>query len=138
MQNNNNAKKRKICIVDDDNFILEIYGIKLKQKDFEVVTARNGREGFDVIKAENPDVAIIDIMMPEIDGVGLIGALRKDPELSEIPVVVLTNTDSPEVLNRIKNLDVHFYIVKALSDPQKVVDIIEEVLQNVPKRANSI
>ncbi|HRZ95253.1 MAG TPA: response regulator [Candidatus Moranbacteria bacterium] len=130
MQNNKNEKKRKICIVDDDNFILEIYGIKLRQKDFEVVTARNGREGFDVIKAENPDVAIIDIMMPEIDGVGLIQALRKDSNLSRIPVVVLTNTDSPEVLNRIKKLNIHFYIVKALSNPQKVVDIVEEVLQN--------
>ena len=130
MQNNKNEKKRKICIVDDDNFILEIYGIKLRQKDFEVVTARNGREGFDVIKAENPDVAIIDIMMPEIDGVGLIQALRKDSNLSRIPVVVLTNTDSPEVLNRIKKLNIHFYIVKALSNPQKVVDIVEEGLQN--------
>jgi len=130
MQNNKNEKKRKICIVDDDNFILEIYGIKLRQKDFEVVTSRNGREGFDVIKAENPDVAIIDIMMPAIDGVGLIQALRKDSNLSRIPVVVLTNTDSPEVLNRIKKLNIHFYIVKALSNPQKVVDIVEEVLQN--------
>lgn len=132
----NNAKKRKICIVDDDNFILEIYGIKLRQKDFEVVTAKNGREGLDVIKAEKPEAAIIDIMMPEIDGVGLIGALRKDPELSEIPVVVLTNTDSPEVLDKIKELNVHFYIVKALSNPQKVVDIVEEVLQNAPKKSS--
>jgi CheY-like chemotaxis protein len=126
-------KKRKICIVDDDNFILEIYGRKLEQKNFEVVTARNGKEGFDVIRSERPDAALVDIMMPEVDGVSLIRLLKKDPELSKIPVVVLTNSDSREVLEGIKKLDVHFYIVKALSNPQKVVDIIEEVLQNAPK-----
>lgn len=131
-------KKIKVCVVDDDSFILEIYGTKLKQKNFEVVTARNGREGFDVIRSERPNIAIVDIMMPEVDGVGLIQALRKDADLSKIPVVVLTNTDSPEVLDEIKKMDVRFYIVKALSDPQKVVDIIEEVLQNVPKRADAL
>ena len=126
--------KIKVCIVDDDNFVLEIYGTKLKRGGFEVVTARNGKEGFDVIKSEKPDIAIIDIMMPEVDGISLISTLRNDREMSMIPIVVLTNTDSKEVLDKIKKMNVHFYIVKALSDPQKVVNIIEEVLQNSPRQ----
>ena len=126
--------KRKVCIVDDDGFILEIYGTKLKQNGFEVVTAKDGEEGFEIIKSENPDIALVDIMMPRIDGVGLVQSLRDDENLSKIPVIILTNTDSKEILDKIKELNVHFYVIKALSDPQKVVGMIEEVLQNSPPK----
>jgi CheY-like chemotaxis protein len=127
---NEPVKKRKVCVVDDEETIREIYSTALEASGYEVFTAVDGQEGFSVIKKNKPDIILTDIMMPEIDGLTMMRKLKKDPELSNIPVVVMTNVDNTETSLAAGRLNPYFYLVKSLFDPQKVVSIVAEILQN--------
>ncbi len=121
-------KKQKVCIVEDDPSIQEMYKVKLLQEGYEVITANDGEEGYEVISSERPDIALIDIGMPKMNGIELMKALYDDPELSKIPVVVLTNYDDESIVNQTKGLQSRFYLVKALFTPSGVARIVREVL----------
>jgi DNA-binding NtrC family response regulator len=127
-------KKIKICIVDDDPNIREIYGIKLAQRGFAVITAKDGEEGLEVIKSQHPDIALVDITMPKRNGLELIKSLQEDKSFPKIPIIILTNQDDSETVKKASKLETYFYIVKALATPQKVADTVEEVLQNAPRK----
>ncbi len=123
------AKKYKVCIIEDDPNILEVYERKISRSGFEVVTARDGIMGWEVLKKEFPDIALIDILMPKMNGIELMKKMKEDEELSKIPVIVLTNLEDYETVKKISDLQSRFYLVKALFSPQKVVDLIKEVLK---------
>lgn len=81
-----------LLIVEDDPDILKLLQTTLTFKGYRVITARNGREGLEIIRTERPAVVIADIMMPKLDGFGLVHRLRLDPETCDIPVVFITAT----------------------------------------------
>ncbi len=81
-----------LLIVEDDPDILKLLQTTLTFKGYRVITARNGREGLDVIRAERPAIVIADIMMPKLDGFGLVHRMRLAPETCDIPVVFITAT----------------------------------------------
>lgn len=121
--------KQVVCIVDDDANIQEIYRIKFESEGFETVAALNGEDGLALIRSQHPDVVLLDLQMPVKDGAEVLEALKRDPALSRIPVVVLSNQDNQESFKRIGELDAtRFYLVKSLTTPQKAVDVVREVL----------
>jgi CheY-like chemotaxis protein len=121
--------KRVVCIVDDDANIQEIYRVKFESEGFETIAALNGDEGLALIKSQHPDIVLLDLQMPVKDGIEVLESLKRDPELSRIPVVVLSNQDNQESFRRIGELDAtRFYLVKSLTTPQKAVDVVREVL----------
>ena len=122
--------RRKVCIVDDEASIREIYETALRQSGFDVVTAIDGEDGYRVIVSEKPDIVLVDIMMPKIDGIALMKALKADESMSRIPLVVMTNVDDQSVVKKVGKIDVAFYLIKSLFEPKKVVAIVEEILQN--------
>src|SRR3990172_5502790 len=79
-----------LLIVEDDPDILELLDATLTFKGYRVVTARNGREGLEAIQRKRPGIVIADIMMPMLDGFGLVHRMRIDPETRDIPVVFIT------------------------------------------------
>jgi DNA-binding response OmpR family regulator len=81
-----------LLIVEDDPDILKLLQTTLTFRGYRVITARNGREGLDIIRAERPAIVIADIMMPKLDGFGLVHRLRLAPETCDIPVVFITAT----------------------------------------------
>jgi DNA-binding response OmpR family regulator len=81
-----------LLIVEDDPDILKLLQTTLTFRGYRVITARNGREGLDIIRAERPAIVIADIMMPKLDGFGLVHRLRLAPETRDIPVVFITAT----------------------------------------------
>ncbi|HEX2992878.1 MAG TPA: response regulator [Anaerolineales bacterium] len=81
-----------LLIVEDDPDILKLLQTTLTFKGYRVVTARNGREGLDLVRADRPAIVIADIMMPKLDGFGLVHRLRLDPQTCDIPVVFITAT----------------------------------------------
>jgi CheY-like chemotaxis protein len=125
----NSGHKKVVCIVDDDENVQEIYGVKFRREGFDVVTAKDGEEGLSVIKKERPDVILLDIQMPVLDGMGVLKALKVDEQLAKIPVVILSNVDSDAMFQEVGELGAaEYYLVKSLTDPQKVVDITLEAL----------
>ena len=81
-----------LLIVEDDPDILKLLQTTLTFKGYRVITARNGRDGLDLIRAERPAIVIADIMMPKLDGFGLVHRMRLTPEICDIPVVFITAT----------------------------------------------
>ena len=121
--------QRKVCIVDDDQDILGMYKMRIEQEGYEVVTAMDGEAGLALIRSANPDIVLLDLQMPKMDGVSMLDALNKDPKLVMIPVIVLSNNNTDQMFEKISGLGtVRYYIVKALTTPQKVVDIVAEAL----------
>ena len=77
----------KLLVVDDESNIVEILRFNLEKEGFEVYTAENGRQGYELFKKEKPDLLLLDIMMPELDGFGLCKMIREE---SNVPIIMLT------------------------------------------------
>jgi CheY-like chemotaxis protein len=120
---------KSVLIVDDNADIREIYDLKFRREGFETQTAEDGRRGLSAMRAKLPDAVILDIQMPVMDGIEVLEEMKKDPTLSDVPVVVLSNVDSDEMFQRVSDLGrAEYYLVKALVDPQKVIDVTLEAI----------
>lgn len=86
-----NASPKKLLLVDDDNFILVVYGDGFKNAGYQVVTAKDGEEALVKMRTERPDLVLLDIIMPNLNGFEVLKSVQADPELSTISVMVLTN-----------------------------------------------
>ncbi|MEN6391025.1 MAG: response regulator transcription factor [Syntrophomonas sp.] len=83
-------QKAKILVVDDESHIVELVTFNLEKDGFEVVSAYDGKSGIDVVKLQNPDLIILDIMLPGMDGLKVCRTLKQDPKYSSIPIIMLT------------------------------------------------
>jgi CheY-like chemotaxis protein len=118
-----------VLIVDDNSDIRQIYQMKFQVEGFQTIVATNGKEALEMIQAKHPDVVLLDIQMPEMDGLQVLERLRSDEKLKSIPVVVLSNIDNNETFQRVSDLKAaDYYLIKSLVDPQKVVDVTIEAL----------
>jgi DNA-binding response OmpR family regulator len=118
---------RKILIADDEQHILESVGSYLKEDGFQVVTARNGREALFVFRHEKPDLVILDVMMPEMDGWDAARLIRKE---SSVPLLFLTAR--VEEIDQIRGLEIGAdeYLTKPFS-PRMVVARVRALLRRV-------
>lgn len=123
-------QNRKVCIIDDDDSIREIYSVKFMAEDFDVIRAKDGQEGIDAIRKEQPDIILLDIQMPVKDGFDVLRELAADQVLRKIPVIILSNVDDEQAFRKIGEFSTHFYLIKSLVTPQKVVDTVREVLHD--------
>jgi len=123
-------EKTKVCIIDDDDNIREIYSVKFMVEEFDVVSAKDGEEGLRVIRAEKPDVILLDLQMPVKSGFDVLEELRDDPDVRRIPVLILSNVDDEQTFRRVGEFETRFYLIKSLVTPQKVVDAVREVLRS--------
>jgi DNA-binding response OmpR family regulator len=121
-----------LLIVEDDPDILKLLQTTLTFRGYRVITARNGREGLDIVRAERPTIVIADIMMPKLDGFGLVHRMRLDPETCNIPVVFITATYvTPEDQEFALNIGATRFIQKPVdldSFLKTIADLLEEDL----------
>ena len=119
----------KILIIDDDPFIMDMYVIKLKEEHFLIETAHDGKEGLKKIKEFNPDVVLLDVVMPIMDGFGMLEALRAgDGHTAKI--ILLTNLGQQQDVERGMHLGADDYLIKAHFTPSEVVAKIKGLLGN--------
>src|SRR6185503_12399104 len=93
----------KILIVEDSEDVLELLKTVLVLRDFEVVEAMNGKQGLALAKKEQPDLIILDLMLPDMDGIKVCQTLKESPESKNIPIIILTARTS--VLDKVKGLE---------------------------------
>ena len=86
----------KILIADDEADILQLVGLRLKSSGYEVVTAVNGQETLTQVRAEKPDLIVLDLMMPKLDGYKVCRLLKFDAQFKEIPIIILSARMEPE------------------------------------------
>ena len=120
---------KKILVVDDDQFIRELYEDVLTQAGYEVVAAQDGEEGLAQILNGGFDLILLDIMLPKLDGIGVLSKLAaKTPKTKNGPVLVLTNlTADPMVAETVK-LGARGYLLKAEFTPDKLLAAVKEYL----------
>ena len=127
-------KKIHILFVDDDEVIRRLFGFKLAAAGFEVIYAEDGNQGREMARRFQPDLILIDLEMPVLDGIQTISLLKKEIQTAHIPVVLFTNTDlSIEAEKDMKELGVIDYIPKAI-EPSEFIDRIKaDLAKSAPK-----
>lgn len=118
----------KIAIIEDDQVISQMYRMKFEAAGFEVEIADNGSRGIDLVKSFSPDIILLDLQMPKLNGVEALQKIRKETWGKTTPVIVLTNTGEEEAPTDLKDLGVSSYIVKANLTPRQVVQRVKETL----------
>ncbi|HEY4516269.1 MAG TPA: response regulator [Candidatus Paceibacterota bacterium] len=119
---------KKILIIEDDSFLGDVLVQKLKGEGFEVSLARDGAEGLKDIREIKPDLILLDIVLPTMNGYEILEAKQADKEISTIPVIVISNSGQPVEISRVLSLGVKDYLVKAQFDPQEVVSKVKSQL----------
>lgn len=121
----------KILLVEDDAILVEMYQAKFELEGHEVTVATNGEECLDVLKSYKPELILLDILMPKLNGFHVLKEIKKQPELRQIPVILLTNLGEAEVdMNQelANALGVSDYLIKSRHTPDEVVDKVVKVL----------
>lgn len=121
--------KKKILIVEDEESLLKLESILLISKGFEVKGVANGRAALEAVAADRPDLILLDIMLPEIDGFEVCERLKSDPDTRHIPVIMLTAKKSREDMVRGEKVGADWYITK----PFKSAMVIETIQRFLSK-----
>jgi len=122
------AQTYKIAIIEDDYAIAAMYDFKLRKCGYDVEIAQDGKQGLALAKSFYPDLILLDLMMPEMNGDELLERLRQTEWGAKIRVIILTNLSKDEAPHGLRFLNVDRYIVKAHHTPSQVVQVVEELL----------
>jgi len=128
------GQKRKILIVDDDSFLVDMYALKFSQNNFEVHTAESGVQAIEKLKGGLvPDVFLVDIIMPEMDGFEMLEKINTEKLSPNSIKIILSNKSEQADIDRGKSLGVAGYIVKANSTPLEVINEVTNILSKQAK-----
>jgi DNA-binding response OmpR family regulator len=118
----------KIAIIEDDQAISQMYRLKFDAEGYEVETAANGKLGLELADAMRPDIILLDLMMPEMNGDEMLERMRGTDWGKDIKVIILTNVGEQEAPESIKHLGVRRFIVKAEMTPRQVAEMVKNEL----------
>jgi two-component system, OmpR family, alkaline phosphatase synthesis response regulator PhoP len=119
----------KILIVEDEEILLTALSEELKQEGFQVVGAKDGVEGVEKAQSEKPHLVLLDLVMPRLDGIGALKEMKNNPEIKDIPVVILTNLSDYDKISDALSLGAMDYLVKANYRLEELVNKIKTVLE---------
>ncbi len=119
----------KILIIEDEAILLDLLSKKLTQEGYQVDVARDGQEGLAKLKAERPDLILLDIVMPKMGGFELIEEINKDEKLRGVPIIIISNSGQPVELDRARELGVSDWLIKTDFSPQDVIDKVKKQLK---------
>jgi DNA-binding response OmpR family regulator len=119
---------QKIAIIEDDQAIAQMYRLKFESEGYEVETASNGKLGLELAESMHPDVILLDLMMPEMNGDEMLTKLRAKPWGKDVKVIILTNMGEQEAPDSVKHLNVRRFIVKAEMTPRQVAEMVKAEL----------
>ena len=123
----------KILLIEDDATLAKMYERKFVSDGYQVSLAYDGLEGLDKVTRERPDLVLLDIMLPKLDGLALFKKMRSQPETFTTPVILLTNFGQEDAVFECFKLGAVDYLVKADVTPQQVVQKVESFLQERKK-----
>lgn len=125
---------QKILLAEDDIQLIDMYRRKFELEGFEVFVAEDGQEALDILNTFIPDIILLDIMMPKVNGLEVLRHIRQDPLKKDFLVVILTNLGNESTAEEIYKLGATDYIVKADMTPLEVVSRVKEILKSNPQK----
>lgn len=119
---------KKILVVEDDQMLRDFYVELLQQQGYAVLQATNGQEGFDTIVAQKPNLVLLDLMMPIMDGKAMLHTIRQIPEFKNLPVIVLTNAGDVDSIQYMKLYEnVNEFFIKANVNPEEIINRVKNL-----------
>ena len=129
--------KQTILIVDDEQDLIDLIEYNLKQQGFEVLTADNGNRGIQIARDEKPNLVLLDVMMPQMDGIEVCDRMREDPGLKNIPIIFLTARSDEKTEIEGLNKGADDYITKPIST-SKLISRIKAVLRRFDEKGEQV
>ncbi|OGF26887.1 hypothetical protein A2303_02555 [Candidatus Falkowbacteria bacterium RIFOXYB2_FULL_47_14] len=125
-----NNKQKKVLIVEDEEILRAMYERKFVQdKELKVFIAADGAEGLEMARREKPDVVLLDIILPKLDGFSVLEEIRKMKEMKKTPVFMFTNLGTPEDIEKGKALGATDYMVKVSLTPDQIYEKVKKYLK---------
>jgi len=121
---------KKILIVEDEKSLLDVLVMKFSDEGFEVHQARDGVQGLETAVVKKPDLILLDIIMPRMDGITMLKKLREDLWGKEVPVILLTNLGDSEKIAEVMEYGVYDYLVKAEWKMEELVERVKSRLKS--------
>ncbi|MFA6427479.1 MAG: response regulator [Candidatus Magasanikbacteria bacterium] len=121
-------KEIHVLLVEDDTFLANIYKTKFEMEKFKVTVARDGEEGLDEVKKKMPDIVLLDILLPKMDGFTVLEKIKGDKDIKNIPVILLTNLGQKDDVEKGLEMGAADYLIKAHFKPSETVDKVKKVL----------
>lgn len=122
------AEQIHVLLVEDDVFLSNIYKTKLEMEGYKVTTADNGESAWQQAEVKNPDIILLDVLLPKLDGFGVLEKLKSNPKTVNIPVMMLTNLGQKDDVERGLKGGAVDYLIKAHFKPSEVVEKIRKIL----------
>jgi DNA-binding response OmpR family regulator len=120
---------KKILIIEDDKFLRELIAQKLTQEEYEIAEAVDGEDGLQSIKKEKPDLVLLDLILPGMDGFEVLTKAKEDAEIAGIPIIILSNLGQRDDIERGLKIGAVDYMIKAHFTPAEIIAKIKEVLK---------
>jgi DNA-binding response OmpR family regulator len=131
MANNNS---NKILIIEDNPDLVEMYNLKFRNEGFEVFTAKDGEEGINKVVEKKPDIILLDLLMPNMNGFEVLKTIKDNTEMN-VKIIVLSNLGQQSQIDKAYELGATYYMVKANFTPAEVVDKVKELAGEEDEKA---
>jgi CheY-like chemotaxis protein len=118
----------KILLIDDDPVLLKLYSTRLMADGHELSTASNGETAIELLSSFNPDLIVVDLLMPKLNGFSFLEYVNQHPQYASIVKIVFSSVVNEDQINRLKTLNVTRYLNKTDTTPTQLVDIIKSLL----------
>lgn len=131
---------KKILVIDDDQFFPKTLEAALDKEKYTLVSAEDGELGLLKLKTEKPDLIILDLMMPKLDGATFLKTLQESPDLPKVPVLVSSNLSSFKKISDVMAMGAVGYVIKSDESLESIVQDIDRILnkQDSEKKADSV
>ena len=126
--------KKRILVVDDERHIVRLVQVNLERQGYEVLTAFDGVEALEKVKNEDPDMVVLDVMMPRMDGFEVLKHLQADPKFQNIPVIMLTAKAQDADIFKGWASGVSSYLTKPFN-PRELIVFVERIFQSLDEPA---
>lgn len=120
---------KKVLIVEDDSLLLKVVSASFLAEKFEVATVENGLEVLETVKSFSPDIILLDLIIPGIDGFAVLKQLKENSDTKNIPVVIMSNLGTPGDIKSTKALGADEYFIKANTEIEKIIKYVKSKLK---------
>ena len=119
----------KILVIEDDKFLRELISQKLLKEGYDIAEAMDGEKGIEEIKKDAPGLILLDLILPGIDGFEVLARIKADPEMSKIPVIILSNLGQKDDIEKGLKMGAADYLIKAHFTPAEIIEKIRSVVK---------
>jgi len=120
--------KKKILFIEDESVLQKTFGEILEQEGYEMISALDGEIGLRLVKEKSPDLILLDLILPKVNGFSVLKKIKEDKETKDIPVIVLTNLEGLEDIDKVLKMGATTYLVKANYSLEEVMVKIKKAL----------